>query len=225
MTAGSSFPFNLAIEPTYEFAANPDEVEVIAFHGSPGAPVVDITLPNKTVLFDDLPYGEFSSEFLSVPPGIYDLYVTPGNNNNTVVAKFRGDLTSLKGQSITVFASGYLSKQPGFGLYAALPNGTVVPLQNITSNEEVGKYYQSVQLNPTVNSGSSLLSFNLTEDLATEIRVIDLSGKVVKTIPITNASKGYQELRIESQDLGNGLNYVQINSAKGSIAIPMVVQK
>jgi hypothetical protein len=118
-----------------------------------------------------------------------------------------------------------LSKQPGFGLYAALPNGTVVPLQNITSNEEVGKYYQSVQLNPTVNSSSSLLSFNLTEDLATEIRVIDLSGKIVKTIPIGNVSKGYQELRIEAQDLGNGLNYVQINSSKGTIAIPMVVQK
>ena len=225
VTAGSSFPFNLAIEPSYEFGVDPDEVEIRAFHGSPGAPVVDITLPNKTVIFDDVAYGEFSFEQPSVPAGIYDLYVTPGNNNNTVVAKFRGDLTTLKGQSITVFASGYLSKLPSFGLYAALPNGVVVPLQNITSNDEVSTYYEGIKLSPTVTSTSSVLSFNLTQDLATVVQLIDASGKVVRVIPMNTASKGYQELRIESNDLPNGLNYVQINSSKGSIAIPMVVQK
>ena len=51
------------------------------------------------------------------------------------MATFRADLSGLGGGAAVVFASGYLT--PGapsdFGLFAALPDGTVVPLPPVAT--------------------------------------------------------------------------------------------
>lgn len=61
------------------------------------------------------------------PAAKYDLALQPAGTNNTV-ASFRANLSGLAGGAATVFASGFLAGTPSFGLFAALPNGTVIAL-------------------------------------------------------------------------------------------------
>ncbi len=108
----------------------PNKVDFIVEHGSTDAPTVDVIARGVGVIVDDAAYGDITS-YLSVPEMSYILDITPGNDNSTIVASFNADLSGLGGGAAVVFASGFLNpsaNQGGaaFGLFAALPNGTVV---------------------------------------------------------------------------------------------------
>ena len=133
---GNSIAFNIfARDGIQENAHWSNWVKLIAFHGATDAPTVDIMVKGEWFrwrMFNDLTYGEFSS-YRSVYAKKYLLEVTPGNDNETVVATFEADLNGLGGGAAVVFASGFLDpsmNQDGaaFGLFAALPDGTVVEL-------------------------------------------------------------------------------------------------
>ncbi len=119
-------PFNIWVQSGIrEAALAAGTVDFIGVHGSPDAPAVDIIARDVATLLDDVSYGAISG-YLTVPAGAYVLDVTPAMDNYNIVASFAADLSGLGGGSAVVFASGFLSSTPGFGLYAALANGTVV---------------------------------------------------------------------------------------------------
>ena len=106
--------------------------------GEPVAGAAELAgLSGKTgiLLFDDLSYGDFSRyrSTLALP---FILDVTLGNDNSAVVASYRADLRGLRGGAGVVFASGFLDAAAnqngaGFGLFVALPDGNVIPLEAI----------------------------------------------------------------------------------------------
>ena len=119
-----------------DMAMMPANVDFIVEHGASDAPTVDVLARNVANLVDDAGYGDITG-YISVPPSSYILDVTPGNDNSTIVASYIADLSSLAGGSAVVFASGFLSPATnqngeGFGLYAALANGTVVAFPSIS---------------------------------------------------------------------------------------------
>jgi len=106
------------------------KVDFFALHGATDAPTVDVIARNVATLVDDAAYGDMT-DYINVPADEYILDVTPGADNSTIVASFKADLSGLRGGSAVVFASGFLNPAanqdgPAFGLFAALPNGTVV---------------------------------------------------------------------------------------------------
>jgi len=114
-------------------------VKLIAFHGTTDAPGVDIVREGQYgfsyPLVRDLSYGEYSST-KTLLPRQYTLKVTPAGDNDTVVAAFAADLRGLANGAAVVFASGFLSPAdnqggPAFGLFAALPSGTVIALPRV----------------------------------------------------------------------------------------------
>lgn len=132
---GINIGFNLFTrDRVRESANNRNLVDLLIFHGATDAPTVDILSRGAydRKLVNNLTYGQFSG-YKTVMPSRYTLDITPGSNNNMVVASFEADLSGLRGGSAIVFASGFLvpeSNQNGasFGLFAALPNGAVVEL-------------------------------------------------------------------------------------------------
>lgn len=113
---------------------NPGEVDLKVLHGSTDAPTVDVIAQGVGTLVNDASYTDFTP-YLSVPAGDYLLDITPGNDNNTVVATFSAELNGLGGGAAVVFASGFLdanqNPNASFGLFAALPSGDVVPLNKV----------------------------------------------------------------------------------------------
>ena len=139
---GRMIDFNLfAYDKARESARWSRYVDILAFHGSTDAPTVDIWREGSTwwPVFNDLTYGEFS-RYRTLGAREYVLEVTPGDDRNTVVVAYDVDLSGLAGGAAVVFASGFLNPAANnggeaFGLFAALPDGTVVGFPATTTEE------------------------------------------------------------------------------------------
>ena len=126
---GVDTSFNLYINQL-ETMAPAGEVGLLAFHGAPDAPTVDILAVGVGPLFTSLQFNDFQG-YLNVPENNYTLNITPAGMPNVIVASFAANLTGLGGAAAVVFASGFLTTPlalEAFGLYAALPDGSVVQL-------------------------------------------------------------------------------------------------
>jgi hypothetical protein len=129
-------PFGLNIYALgEESTVNTSEVRVNVFHGATDAPTVDVEkVPFPTAqVVNDLSYGNFTG-YVTVPEVDLNLQVRT-SDNNTAVAEYAAPLATLNagGLGVVVFASGFLnpaanSNGAAFGLFAALPTGTVLPL-------------------------------------------------------------------------------------------------
>jgi hypothetical protein len=107
-------------------SADANNVDLNVFHGSPGAPAVDVDVRGIGNVIDGLAYDEFSG-YLGVPGDNYYFEIR-ADGSTDLVATFNADLTGLEGNTATVFASGILGNDPAFGLFAALADGTVLEL-------------------------------------------------------------------------------------------------
>jgi hypothetical protein len=118
----------IVIEPA-QIAAPAGQFALAVVHGSPDAPEVDVVVDGTPQpLIQDLQFGE-ATEFLNVPSAAYQLNITPGNDNLTIVKRYRAPLNGLPVTAATVFASGFLNPANvtgttnAFGLWAAAPGG------------------------------------------------------------------------------------------------------
>ncbi|MBD3384521.1 DUF4397 domain-containing protein, partial [candidate division KSB1 bacterium] len=127
------YPYGMGQEESGDTTA----VALNVFHGSTDAPAVDVLAYGVGTLVDNAAYGDYSGYF-NVPAASYLLDITPAEDNTVTVATFAADLSTLGGGAAVVFASGFLApdqNQDGsaFGLFAALPNGTVIELAGQTT--------------------------------------------------------------------------------------------
>ena len=123
--------FNVFIAEAREVAATSGNAEFLVFHGSPDAPTVDVAVRGVGVVVDDISFGEYADDYLSVPPADYEVDVETADNSATA-ASFGANLSGAADAAIAVLASGFLApaagSDPGFGLLAVFPDGTTALL-------------------------------------------------------------------------------------------------
>jgi hypothetical protein len=128
-------PFTLkVIENGLEKSSGSTKTALVVYHGSTDAPAVDVIARGVATIVSGAAYGD-ATNYFEVPSAKYILDVTPAKNP-AIVASFNADLSTLGGGAAVVFASGFLAPkagEPAFGLFAALPNGTVVALPVLTT--------------------------------------------------------------------------------------------
>ncbi|MGE5355691.1 MAG: DUF4397 domain-containing protein [Deltaproteobacteria bacterium] len=111
-------------------ATKTNNTDVLVFHGSTDAPVVDVVenaVPAGTIV-NDLEYGKFRG-YLELPTNDYTLQIRD-KTGTTTVASYEAPLKTLglQNQALTVVASGFLNPSkningPSFGLWVALASG------------------------------------------------------------------------------------------------------
>ncbi len=161
-----------------EAASNPANVDVLVHHGSTDAPAVDVTLEGTGIIANDLAYGDFQG-YVNPPAAPIRLQLGPAQDSTNIVAAFNADLTGLEGSALTVFASGFFDgTAPGFGLWAALADGTTFALDVTTSLEDLQLNQSLLSMYPNPASREVVLSLENNKAETANIRVFDLQGRM-----------------------------------------------
>lgn len=219
---GISTAFQLLVKSSVREKSMSDNVDFFVLHGATDAPTVDVIARDVTTLVDNAPYKAMT-DYIEVPAASYVLDVTPGDDNNTVVASFSADLSALSGQSAVVFASGFLNpsaNQNGapFGLFAALSNGTVVELNSeITGIEENGlgiipKDFSLQQNYPNPFNPSTKINFSIPNDERVSLKVFDILGSEIATLVEKNLRAGSYEFNFDASNLSSGIYFYKIKA-------------
>lgn len=213
-------PFDVAIYPgARETAMDPNNVDVLLFHGSTDTPTVDAVEPGVGLIVNDISYGEFFG-YLMLPVEDYELEVLTSDGGmllGSYMAPFQS--LNLQGQAITVLASGFLdpsvnSNGPEFGLFAALPTGgNLIPLPEATAGtEKFSAKKISVHPNPAKDVVTITIPFAHT---ALSGKLYDMAGREVRSFKGTS---------INVSGLENGI-YVLSGDADGKSFQQKIVVK
>ena len=185
----------------------------------PDAPTVDV-VTGGTPIIDDASFGDFQG-YLEVPATSYDLSVTPGNDNSTIVATYAADLSFWSGRTATIFASGFLSgDQPAFEPWVALDNGGTFPLTAINTPPPPpppapdGARLQIVHNSPTPTVDVWVNDDRLLDNFAfrTATPFVDVPSDVVLTVGIALANSTVASDALVQYDLvlEEGRTYIAV---------------
>ena len=215
---GRSIAFTIfAKDGIRESGAYNSKVDFVVLHGSSDAPTVDVLARNVATLVDNATYGDFT-DYIRVPAASYILDITPGDDNNTIVASFDADLSGLGGGAAVVFASGFLDpavNQNGeaFGIFAALPNGTVVEFPAVLPFARLQVIHNAAD--PIADSVDVYLNGNLALDnfaFRTATPFIDVPAGVEINIGVAPKNSGSVNDTIKNfvANFANGGTYVAL---------------
>jgi len=212
-------PFTLAINGAAQEAGTPGTVAVAAFHGSPGAPNVDIAARGAGNIITDLAYNTYTAGYLALPPANYILDVKAAGDDN-IVASFQADITSLDGGAATVFASGLLGSDPAFGLFAALADGTVIELPAV-SLATLQVIHNSPSPTVDIYVNGALYEDDFAYLTATEAREVPAGVELNIAIAPETSTSADDAIFTTTVTLENGENYTAVaNGIVGDIDFP-----
>lgn len=207
----SAKPFDLHIYETGREKANTaSNTDILVHHGVTDAPSIDVNnAANNSVLVNDLEYSKFSN-YLELPTADYTINVSNADGSS-VIKEYKAPLStlSLQGKAITVVASGFLDPSKNnngseFGLWVALPSGgNLVKLEENLSVNTFDFNTSSIFPNPASNN----FTINLEKFKNTKANLIDIYGRVVKQISLTQANT-----IVNVSDLKTGMYFVQLQN-------------
>jgi hypothetical protein len=231
--SGKNRAFTLFIQPVArEKALDTTKVEFFALHGSTDAPVVDVVARGVATLVNNAAYGDITG-YIAVPPANYTLDVKDSSGAVTV-ASFGADLSGLRKGSAVVFASGFLTPSanqngPAFGLYAALANGTVVPLGAVTSVSQQSDVapltYELSQNYPNPFNPSTQITFSVPKDAIAKLVVYNSLGQEIATLADGAYTAGTYRVDFNAAGLPSGAYFYRVQAGEFTSTRKMVLMK
>lgn len=229
IVGNAATPFTLSVNAeARELATTSNNVAVTVFHGSTDAPEVDITLPSGTPLIDNLAYGQFS-DYAEVAAQEYQLNITPASDNNTIVASYTADLSTLGNQAIVAFASGFLAPSAGdptFGVWVALSDGTTFALPQYVAVNELTQKISALNLSP--NPATDVLTAAFRLEGGQEVlryRINDMTGRLAQEGDWGAVQTGAFSQTINTSELTPGMYLLEMVSDNGRYVARFSVQR
>lgn len=220
---GRETAFTLAVRSGVSEQGLLRRLKLQAYHGSPDAPTVDV---RARLWFANLPlatglgYGDFAGPLL-VWPRNYVLDVTAAGDPNAVVASYRADLRTLAGGAGVLFASGFLGPEDNqdgaaFGLFLALPDGTVIALPVVGGEALAGDDRSAVAAGdmplllavepnyPNPFNPMTTIAYSLPRDTSVRLQVYNVRGQLVRNLVDGEQSAGRHEIVFDGTGLPSG---------------------
>jgi hypothetical protein len=214
-------PFDIYVyDMGREFATNSGNTDVLVFHGSTDAPVVDVVEVGvgAGTIIDNLAYSDFAG-YLELPTADYYLEIRDETGTVTV-ASYSAPLATfgLDGQSIAVIASGFLNPQnnnggPSFGLFVALTSGGELielgPTTSVTETPATDEFQATIFPNPA----RDIMNLQFNQPLAADVKVqiFNMSGALVKSQQYSANQTGSQN-QLNISDLPGGLYMIRLQA-------------
>jgi hypothetical protein len=231
-------PFTIAVNDMGRMSAsNRDNVDLNFFHGSPDAPSVNI-LANWNPVFTDVSFGKFGN-YVSVPyNAVYRIGVAASSAPNRVIAEYFADVSSLRGKTAIVMATGFLGGgDTPFEPWVVTSDGASFPLPTTfhlrNPNEDVVALRVNKRLlantdftvSPNPAATRFNVNFSLSEESPVDIQVLNLSGQVVLNKRLDALNKGQQVIDMDVNELRNGYYIVRVESLDGIFNKKLVINK
>ncbi|TVQ94748.1 MAG: DUF4397 domain-containing protein [Bacteroidetes bacterium] len=220
-------PFGLFVfDQGQEAAVEPDNTDVLAFHGSTDAPEVSVwAMDVANALIPSFEFGDFAG-YLPLPTNDYVLEIRDASGDNIIVA-YTAPLATLEldGQALVVVASGFLNPDnnsggPGFGLWVATSAGgdlIELPLYDDVSVEDITLSEGNISLFP--NPVRDVVTLSSTIEMQ-DVRIYDVSGRLVYS---NNIFAAEHQVNIEQFDAG--MYFVQIVTSEGIFTGKLQIHK
>ncbi len=219
-------PFNIYVNAMgREIGSATNNTDVLVFHGSTDAPVVDVVEVGvgAGTIVDNLAYGDFAG-YLELPTNDYRLAIKDETGSVTV-ATYDAPLSTLglDGAALTVVASGFLdplvnSNGANFGLWVALTSGgNLVELPKFLNVKETLINKESVQAYP--NPASSLVSveYSLMENADLTIELYDILGQKVFESQQFGTSGELNKYTIDVTGMNEGIYFLSLNAGTSRV--------
>jgi hypothetical protein len=226
-------PFNLYVfAGAKEMATEMGNTDVLVFHGATDAPTVDIVEVGvgAGTIVDDLAYGNYNGAYLELPTANYSLDIRD-ETGSTAVANFAAPLAELglEGQSVAVFASGFLSPDQNsngeaFGLLAVLADGTAVMLPNTTGVEESPIVEETFAMFPNPVVDNLNIAFELKKTSNVNIEISDLTGKRIAFEELGTLDADFFNETVNMKGFTPGLYLVRIITGETAITQKVFVR-
>lgn len=219
--------FGIWVKAGAKETAPAGKVDLLVVHGATDAPAVDVVAEGVATIVNNAVYGDITN-YISVPAAAYTLAVQD-STGKTTVARFAAGLSGLGGSSAVVFASGFLTPAsnkggPAFGLFAALPNGTVVPLDAVTGLNDQLKTFASVIAFPVPAQDNLTIEIMSASSEIIEVEVLDLTGKSLNASNY-KAFAGSNQFILNTENLKAGSYIAKIKGQSNISAINFSVSK
>ena len=223
-------PFNLYVEgAARETSTVAGNVDVLVFHGSTDAPIVDVvetSVPAGTIV-SGLSYGEFAG-YLELAEADYSLLI---ETMGTPVVSYDAPLAALglAGNAITVLASGFLdpsvnSDGAAFGLWVALPTGGALvelPLSTGLNEKEI---VASLTTYPNPATNEIVLAMDLLSKGKSTLYIQDALGRQLDVKDLGTLSSGQQRIRVDLSGLSAGAYWLRFQNGAGQVIVPVQKQ-
>ena len=97
------------------------------------------------------------------------------------------------------------------------------PTINIQERKETGMSLNQNMPNPFNNS--TIIEFELDKQMDVSFEVLDITGKVVKTLYLGNMGVGTHQINLNSDSFRNGIYYYSIYNEEFKVTKKMIIQK
>jgi hypothetical protein len=217
-----------------ETSTAPGDVQFILAHGVTDAPTIDLNIQGGSLLVNNLSYGNISA-YVTLPAQLHVFDITDETGTN-VVASFRADLSDYADSALTVFASGFLDpsqNQNGaeFGLFAALPGGTVIEFPKVIvgvgdgTNGHVVTEYRLAQNYPNPFNPSTTIEFSIPARDHVTLSIFNSLGQRIETPVNQTLSSGSYKVEWNAAGLPGGIYFYRFSSSNFSGSKKMILLK